>query len=349
MIQKQFPWIRRVITLGGVAAFSLFLSACSTVPLEKGAIWCKDPLRYEPGIPFDRPHLEVARRGYIYALAGAYVLQGNTDEDKDHWFSLPTRLKEVDRPKRDSSGFEVGTFALRNKPEDQEPSEIIIAYTGSNDRADWIWTNLLFSKTQYELARSYLLQTASKYPGKRIVVTGYSLGGALAGHVTKDKRTSPYVSEAWLFNPSPKLYATDNYDKRIWIGAMRGEALHFIRTRPFELFWPGINRIGAPWQQNAQDFYLISAFPIYGHYRWALARNILFVAEYAYLQNPNGPVDPSRAREPREILEASQFKACERETAWREHVIQNQRADQEKASAEIKRDESSTNTSLQHE
>ena len=61
--------------------------------------------------------------------------------------------------------------------------------------------------------------------------------------------------------------------------------------------------------------YLISAFPIYGHYRWALARNILFVADYAHLQNPVGPVDPARINEPREIVEASFFKASEREAA----------------------------------
>ena len=69
-----------------------------------------------------------------------------------------------------------------------------------------------------------------------------------------DDRTRSLVAEAWLFNPSPKLYASDKYDKRIWVGELRGEALQLIWSRPLELFWPGINRIGAPWQQNAQDY-----------------------------------------------------------------------------------------------
>lgn len=335
--------LRSVFRFCCAGAILLLLGACSTIPYEKGAIWCNDPLKYEPGVPFDRPHLEVARRGYLYALAAAYVLQNNSDEDRDHWFSLPPRMKEADRPHRDSSGFEVRTFEVRSKPGDVEPiEEIVIAFTGSNDSADWILTNLFFNRSQYELASKYVDKTAKRYPGKRIVVTGFSLGGALAGHVTKSTSTGHLISEAWLFNPSPKLYANDNYDKRIWVGALRGEVLHVVRSRPFELLWPGINRIGAPWQQNAQDYYLISAFPIYGHYRWALARNILFVADYAHLQNPIGPVDPQRAREPREILEASKFKACERETAWRNHVLRSQKSAQEKVTDAIKEKETAT-------
>lgn len=336
--------LQKIFTYGCMGLSLLLLGGCSTVPFEKGAIWCNEPLKYEPGVHFDRPHLEVARRGYLYALAGAYVLQENSDEDQDHWFELPARMKEVDRPPRDSSGFEARTFELRSKPEDSEPVEVIVAFTGSNDSADWILTNLFFSRAQYELASAYVEATAKRYPGKRIVVTGFSLGGALAGHVTKSERTGALVSEAWLFNPSPKLYTNDSYDQRIWVGALRGEALHVIRSRPFEILWPGINRIGAPWQQNAQDYYLISAFPIYGHYRWALARNILFVADYAHLQNPIGPVDSQRTKEPREILEASEFKACEREGALRNHVLRGQKAEQEKTTDALKNQEPASNS-----
>ena len=316
------------------------LAGCNTVPYEKGAIWCNEPLRYGAGVHFDKRHLDVARRGYIYALAAAYVLQSNSCESKTHWFNLPARLKEVDSPERDSSGFEVKTFELRESPEDAEPSQIIIAYTGSNDSADWIFTNLFFSKTQYDLAKSYLQRVVAQHPGKPIVVTGFSLGAALAAHVTKDKSTRKHVKQAWLFNPSPKTYANNRYDERIWIGALRGEALHLLRNEFMETVWPGIQRIGAPSDQDAEDYYLISAFPIYGHYRWALMRNILFVAEYAHLNKEIGPVDSRRKNEPREILEASSFKACEREAAWRHQVLRNQRANQEKVSASLTEAES---------
>ncbi|MFN3014304.1 lipase family protein [Vibrio coralliilyticus] len=327
---------------GALLATTLLLAAgCSSVKHEKGAIWCNEPLKYTPNTThFDRTHIEVARRGYIYALAGAFVLQTNSDESKDHWFELPERMTVVDKPERHKSGFEVGTFELREEITDAKPSEVIIAFTGSNDKADWVWTNIWFSQTQYDLASEYLKKVHSEYPNTRIVVTGYSLGGALAGHVTKEEKTSALVDEAWLFNPSPKLYANDNYDERIWVGAVRGEALQYVRTWPFETFWPGINKIGAPWQQNAQDYYLISAFPVYGHYRWTLVRNILFVADYAHLQNENyGPVDPKRVREPREIIEASYFKACEAEQAERNRILTSQKGEQEKVTNSLKEEQ----------
>lgn len=280
-----------------------------------GAIWCNQPLEYIPpdGKHFDDRHLEVARRGYLYALVGAYILQSNDDESEKHEFRLPARMKPVDSPKRHASGFEVRSFELRKDPSDLHPSEIIVAFVGSNDSADWVLTNLLFDSRQYDLARDYVKETSKKYPGIPLKVTGYSLGGALAGHVTKHGETKQLVAEAWLFNPSPKLYANDQADKRIWVGAVRGEALRFVRNSVFETIWPGVNNIGAPWYQTATDYYLISAFPVYGHYRWTLARNILFVADYAHLQNRLGPVDPARLREPRELLEASNFEACKRE------------------------------------
>lgn len=301
----------------------LTLSGCSTLPYEKGAIWCNEPLIYDPPDRrhFDKRHLDVARHGYIYALAGAHVLQGESDEDKHHFFGLPDRLKREGPTQDDpSTGFSVATYKLYKHKDDAKPEQIIIAFKGSDDRVDWIFANLLFDRRQYDQARAFTAMIYKEFPDTPIIVTGYSLGGALAGHVTKHQDTKALIAQAWLFNPSPKLYTNNKYDKRIWVGALRGEVLGPVRSKVMQALWPGINRIGAPSNQDAQDYYLISSFTVGGHYRWVLARNILFVADYAHLQNPIGPVDPARLNEPLDIIKLSNFKACEREMAWRKEV-----------------------------
>ncbi|MFC3458064.1 MULTISPECIES: hypothetical protein [Massilia] len=302
---------------------AVLLSGCASVDYtkhEKGAFWCNEPLKLSDGVHFDERHLNAARRGYLYALAAAWVLQTTNPEGADHWFNLPARIKPSEGLPRHHSGFEVRTFEVKEDPSDPVLSEVVVAFTGSNDRDDWLFTNFLFSQRQYELAREYVKQVAQKYPGIRLVVTGVSLGGALAGHVTKREETRDYIAEAWLLNPSPKLYANDQVDQRIWVLAMRGEILHAVRTPFMETIWPGINRIGAPWYQTADDFYQVKSSVVYAHFRWLIARNVLFVADYAHLQHKLGPVDPRRVNEPREILEASCFRACAKEKEWQQIV-----------------------------
>lgn len=313
----------RIRWFGGFFLALAVLSGCSTLSYEKGAIWCNEPLVYVPpeARHFDDRHLDVARRGYMYALAGAHVLQGNTEEDKHHWFGLPPRLQREGPVQDDrSTGFSAATYKLYKNAGDADPEQIIIAFKGSDDRVDWIFVNLLFDQRQYEQARDFTKRIKQEYPTTPIIVTGFSLGGALAGHVTKHEETTALVTQAWLFNPSPKLYTHNRYDKRIWVGALRGEILNPVRSRAMQFIWPGVNRIGAPASQDAQDYYLISSFTVGGHYRWVLTRNILFVADYAHLQNSKGPVDPARLNEPREIIKLSKFTACDREIAWRKEM-----------------------------
>lgn len=305
------------------AAAVLALSGCNTLPFEQGAIWCNDPLVYDPphGKHFDARHLNVARHGYLYALAGAHVLQGESEMDLQHLFRLPPRLKRQG-PTRDdrASGFAASTYELFKHENDAKPEQVIIAFDASNDVIDWILVNILFDQRQYALARDFTRQVHEHYQGTPIIVTGYSLGGALAGHVAKHEQTRELVTQAWLFNPSPKLYTNNRYEKKIWIGALRGEFLSPARGAVVRAIWPGVNRIGAPASQDAQDYYLISSFTVGGHYRWVLARNILFVAEYAHLHPQFGPVDAQRLGEPREIIKLSSFAACERYLAQRRRL-----------------------------
>lgn len=289
----------------GVLVSSLCLVGCATdyVPYESGKFWCNQQSWSREA--FDQTHREVAKRGYLYALAGALALQQVNPEGDSHYFRAPERLHEVDRPERDASGFEVATFELYSHREPGKLDALIIAFTGSNDSADWVWTNLLLDKSQYELAERYVQAQLSKdqYRGVPVVVTGYSLGGGLAAHVARQPAISSSISEVWLFNPSPKTYAEGSQDKRIWMAATRGEVLSILRWPVFRIF-PGVNDLGVPPSQKADDYYLVKANKAYSHFRWVLARNMLFAADLAMEED-----DPLRD-EPMQILKMTSFDAC---------------------------------------
>ena len=286
----------------------IFLSGCSSLrysDYERGQVWCNDRYLHKLNSPFHKKHLDVAEKGYIYALAGALVLQGNSQEDKDHYFPTPLRLELVDKPKRDSSGFEVGTFKLYETKNREKLKEIVIAFTGSNDSDDWFWTNLFFSKKQYKLAEEYVKKIAEQYSDTRIVIAGYSLGGGLAVHVAKIPSTKKHISEVWAFNPSPKTYSNGDEDKRIWLAAVEGEALEKMRWPIFRI-WPGVYDIGSPEKQTADEYYLIQSTSIYGHFRWVLARNMLHVADLSIYNRTK-----AEKTEPLMILKGSNFESCQ--------------------------------------
>jgi hypothetical protein len=273
---------------------------------ESGKIWTSEPYLRKRDKPFDLTHLTVATKGYIYALAGTLALQKNTNTNDNHFFIAPKRLKLIDSPPRDSSGFEVKTFELYPKDTRiKEIKEIIIAFTGSNDSKDWFLTNLLFSHKQFTLAKKYVKKIHLKYPNKPIVVTGYSLGAALAIHVTKHNETSSLISEAWAFNPSPKTYVHGKEDKRIWVASTKSEMLKGIR-KWYLNFLPGIAKIGAPKNQTATNYYLVKSNPIHSHFRWVLTREMLHVADFHIHKTTQ-----SENTEPLNILKASRFITCQ--------------------------------------
>lgn len=267
--------------------------------------WCNDRFLYtRTDKVADTKHLEFAERGYMYALAGAYVLQKADAEGNDYYFALPSRLKPIPDPPRGEYGFDVKSFELLEESDSQTVKEVIVAFVGSNDWSDWWWTNFLFSKKQYELARNYVRSIHDRWPDRRIVVTGYSLGGALAVHVTKHPDTKNLIAETWAFNSSPKTWVPGDEDERIWHGAARGELLSSTRGMFFR-WLPGINNLGAKEAHTAEDFYLIKTSGIYGHFRWVLARNMLHFADYKKAPNNMPP-----STEPLEILKQSRFKIC---------------------------------------
>ena len=268
--------------------------------------WCNGRFLDPAAKPFDAQHLKVARRGYPYVVAAALALQQDNAEGRAYHFAPPPRLKEVDRPRRDRSGFEAASFELRDAP-DGPLRELVVAFTGSNDEADWDSTNFGNDTRQYALARRYLRQIAARpqYRGVRLVATGFSLGGALAVHVTRHRETRALVAETWAFNPSPKTWVDGKPDARIWLAATASDGLGPLREFGASLL-PGVAEIGAPASQRAEGFYLLEANPVVSHYRWVLTRNLLHVADLA-LRVEQGSDAPT---EPLAILQASRFRAC---------------------------------------
>ncbi len=275
-----------------VGALLMLLTGCA----ETGhRIWCAE--RYLPNLEkkpvMDNGHLRFAKHGYPYAVAASVVLE-RADDDTNYNFALPGRFSKI-LSREGSFGFEATAFDVKGRTE-SNGDEVVVAFTGSNDWVDWFFTNFLWFRAQYNQARVFVKEIAVLRPEKRLVVTGHSLGGALAVHVTKSPETGDLVSEAWAFSPSPKIWASSDPNPKIYLGAARGEILSSLRSHFFN-FVPGISDIGALKDQSAEKFDLIRTTSIYGHYRWVVTRNMLHVADYATLRNGDVPNS-----EPLEIL-----------------------------------------------
>ncbi len=291
-----------VLTLGG----------CTSIDYPKyecGKIWGAE--RVVKDGDFHPKYLTASKRGYIYALAGALILQKDNKEGREHYFAPLDRLHGIDGlyVNDKATGFEATTFELFEDNKSQVPHEVVIAFAGSNDPKDWIQNFSPLSATQYQQAVDYVkrVKAISRYASIPLTVTGYSLGGALAVHVTKNPKTSGDVNEAWAFNPSPKIYSDGNSDEKIWLAAHRGEVLSITRTAPFRIL-PGVSFIGATDEHTVDDFYLIKTNQIYGHYRWVLPIQMLHVADFALLKD-GGSV--SGTTEPFEILKRTKFAGAQ--------------------------------------
>lgn len=287
---------------------SCLLCLCALPPQAAGRFWCGERYLDNRSRPFDSRHLEVARRGYLYAVAAALAMQKDDPESRAYRFAMPERLREIDRPPRDASGFEAAAFEVLDAP-GGKPAEIIIAFAGSNDETDWTDTNFGNDTRQYTLARRYLARIATKqaYRGLRVIATGFSLGGALAVHVTKHPHTRSLVGETWAFNPSPRTRVGPQKDPRIWLAASTHDGLGILRNlSQYTTLLPGVSDIGALPAHRAEGYYLLNANPVVSHYRWVLTRNLLHVADLAVRLHQ--PADEDT--EPMQILRSSHFSDC---------------------------------------
>jgi hypothetical protein len=307
---------------------TFFVAGCSTRSLdnsqsegpEKGYIWCNE--RYLPAIDNEikmrdsnasvlgSKYYKVAKEGYMYSLAAALVLQyAKGENDSKHSFMQPRRLVTYDVMPSNSVDFEAQTFLLYSNDNLKQVEKIIVAFTGTNSIRDW-GANLFPTdgRVHYGFARSYILnlipELKEKYSDIPIIVTGYSLGGGLAVHVTKHKDTSHFIDQTWVFNSSPKTYADGKLDDRIWSVSIDNEILVYLRGI-FKIL-PGVTGLGSKESHTAEKFPLDNSNTFYAHSRWLLAREMLHVADLAmYLDNPSDELT-----EPMFILQGASDVGC---------------------------------------
>jgi len=151
-----------------------------------------------------------------------YAIMSSNSYNRDTQVKLPdwNRVKRV----VSSHGFSADIYISNNK------REVVIAFRGTDDKKDWKYGNIAIDVNgQYNDADELFKLVKSEYGQNiKITTTGHSLGGGLAIHVSLRNRDV----NAFVFNPSPRFFSTDSYDKynnRVVIVYESGEILSLIR------------------------------------------------------------------------------------------------------------------------
>lgn len=306
-----------------ITGIAVVVSGCSMIPTnwgkEEGLAWCDErylDMSYANDVDksYLAKKLRLSKQGYIYSTAAVLALQQQTT-DAEYNFIKPATLEALtDLDEEKASGF--GAYTYRTKPSTTGTQTTIIAFAGSNQLRDYTLHNAWLFPIQYSPARNYVKKVANdpRTKGTKLVVTGYSLGGGLAAHVTKHPETSKYISEAWAFNPSPRIGwgVSSEEDRRIYMLATSYEVLGIFKR----------SKIGAPSDQRDESFNLIRSSSIHSHYRWILGRQILQYADLAEFYASGGTAEST---EPLQILKTFSKKCrnedLERIGVWRERYL----------------------------
>lgn len=288
------------------------LAALAIPPQLAASVWCNDRYltnRENPReVAADRER-ELAEEGYLYAVLGSRVLQRRGERER-HYFGLPTRVTESE-PTRYASGFEARTYRVFDR-EGGELQEVVVAFAGTrlSSVRDWMTNLSLVEPKQYRQAREYVKSVAMEYPTIRLVATGYSLGGALAAHVAKRPETENLVAAAWVFNPSPRIWAAGAETDKLRQFCARKEVLSLFRWRA--LRWlPGFASIGATSLYSSNDHYLVRGNRLFMHSRYVLTRDVLHIADLQlWLKNGKSSEAEPFETEPLQILRLSRTPRC---------------------------------------
>lgn len=148
-----------------------------------------------------------------------------------------------------------------------------MAYKGTDFKslADWRANGSLIEPRQFKQAYRHLAALRAAHPGAKVMVTGHSLGGAIALNMSLRFDNVPAV----VFNTSPNLFFHTKFKNN--------ERIHLYETGeilgPFNrtLVRAGLPQI-KPYKYNFMDFYGRYFSPVPEHSMYLLSRGVLISA-----------------------------------------------------------------------
>lgn len=111
-------------------------------------------------------------------------------------FQIDPSVSEIARQENNSIDF---AYAVFSRELDGRPSEIIIAFRGTDTARD-VWSGTL-TNAQGSAGLELFDELRTEYPESQIVVTGHSQGGGIATHVTLNREDVT----GFFFNTSPRF------------------------------------------------------------------------------------------------------------------------------------------------
>lgn len=284
------------LAVGACATPSLQLATTSPAPVAAPPHWLLKSTELQ--------YLS-CNRGYFRFL-GEYGLRGATENSPYAMMASNAyrsadqpyyRLVDWPEPRRFESPSGLA-FDVYTRQVDGSVDDIVVAFKGTDFSHvnDWL-ANLGVRETrQFREAAGYLAELKREHPHSRIVVTGHSLGGALA--LNMSLRFDSVAAVVFNSSPNFSFRSAGKANSRVHLYEA-GQILG-----PFNNIW---TRLAAPnlvpFKYNFLDFKVNTLVPIQEHGMYLLSRGLLVAAieggsaDARKAFAANIPVDSARAVE----------------------------------------------------